>query len=255
MNVISLGDWLKACASRNLPHVPASLVGEVSQDAVFQALDGIDSEEIRTLFASLQTVQKAPGPEKRMLRWDCCAPGSLKSALARGRPQWNPEFHQIFLDDPRFLSLLFEFPDPRIRLWSRPWVEAEQVASYPVEFRVFVQDHRIRGVSSYYPQRPLPESPYRDIAQECAIRTEALLGAAPSFTADWIRTTTGELLFLEGGPPHQPGAGAHPCCFPTGEIEGIALAPLSSSRTSGTRSPEAPPREKQSGLDPHDFGL
>ena len=41
------------------------------------------------------------------------------------------------------------------------------------------------------------------------------------FTADFIVTGKDEILFLEGGPPHE--LGAHPCCFQPGEIQGVAL--------------------------------
>ncbi len=41
------------------------------------------------------------------------------------------------------------------------------------------------------------------------------------FTADFIVTSKDEILFLEGGPPHE--LGAHPCCFQPGEIQGVAL--------------------------------
>ncbi|MCY4501373.1 MAG: hypothetical protein OXE57_07410, partial [Alphaproteobacteria bacterium] len=84
--------------------------------------------------------------------------------------------------------------------------------------------------SSYYPQRPLQDSPeVRDDVAACLLETEKLIGAVPTplkfpalaprrhspdckaFTADFMRLEDGRFLYLEGGPPF--GAGAHPCCF------------------------------------------
>ena len=101
-----------------------------------------------------------------------------------------------------------------------------------------MNDGKIKGISSYYPQRPLIEfKGHLDTVREY---TERLAEAAPTpflwplahrpdfisekgvhFTADFMSTADG-ILFLEGGPPHEMGA--HPCCFIPGNIEGVALA-------------------------------
>ena len=107
----------------------------------------------------------------------------------------------------------------------------------PVESRAFVRDGGVLGISSYYPQRPLPEFPAH--IQAVREQTEMLINAVrtpfqwhvePSlrgldkdgvhFTADFIATAEG-MIFLEGGPPHE--LGAHPCCFREGRISGVAL--------------------------------
>ena len=41
------------------------------------------------------------------------------------------------------------------------------------------------------------------------------------FTADYIVDADDNVAFLEGGPHHH--LGAHPCCFPMGETQGLAL--------------------------------
>ena len=43
------------------------------------------------------------------------------------------------------------------------------------------------------------------------------------FTADYIVDADDNVAFLEGRPPHH--LSAHPCCFPTGETQGLALTP------------------------------
>ena len=109
-------------------------------------------------------------------------------------------------------------------------MRARILDGYPVEYRVFVEADEIIGVSSYYPQRPLPDSPeVREDVAACLAETAKLIAALPtpleypgwperplspdsrSFTADFMRLEDGRFLYLEGGPPF--GAGAHPCCF------------------------------------------
>jgi len=126
---------------------------------------------------------------------------------------------------------------------------------YPVEYRAFVQNGELIGISSYYPQRPLPrndehlaairkhvatlieelDGPFEwpagpDEAMAIKTAVPTLEGKEPPagtphhdgvhFTADCAATTLG-MLFLEGGPPHFMGA--HPCCFQPGRIRGVAL--------------------------------
>ena len=99
-------------------------------------------------------------------------------------------------------------------------------------YRVFVEDGRIIGVSSYYPQRRLPDTPeVREDIAACLAEADKLIAALPtplrhpggphtgrspeskSFTADFMRLEDGRFLYLEGGPPFSPASGAHPCCF------------------------------------------
>ena len=60
-------------------------------------------------------------------------------------------------------------------------------------------------------------------------RTNHTAGKAPHntegahFTADYIVDADDNVAFLEGRPPHH--LGAHPCCFPMGETQGLALTP------------------------------
>lgn len=231
MNVISLGAWLDACNARSIDTVPANLIGALPVEAVFAAAGGERSHDMDRLFV---TAMKHRGHEM-ILRWDCCAPSSIKIAMARPGGAWTASMLDISPDDPRLLFTLNEFPESEIRLWARPWVQAVVHDGYPIEFRVFVEGGRIQGVSSYYPQRPLAGLFYKAAAQACAKRTETLLDVAPAFTADWLLTPSNDLLFLEGGPSHQ--SGAHPCCFARGEIDGIAL----SARLAAPRQPPQPP--------------
>ena len=128
----------------------------------------------------------------------------------------------------------------RIPIWSRPWINARIIGGYPVEYRVFVYDGQAMGVSNYYPQRPLTN--HRKHIDAIGHYTQALIDVIDPpflwnyspfheyfdtegvhFTADYIVDADDNVTFLEGGPPHH--LGAHPCCFPTGETQGLALTP------------------------------
>jgi hypothetical protein len=89
-------------------------------------------------------------------------------------------------------------------------------------------DGQIQGVSSYYPPRPLPNTPeIQKFCQDAWALSARFLPHVSAFTVDWMLTATG-ILVLEGGPPHHTThalGGAHPCCFAPGHTIGIALAP------------------------------
>lgn len=222
MNVVSLGDWLDLCRAQGVPYVPADLVGTIEVADLWPVFDGERTEGADRLHALTQQAESAD----TMLRWDCCASIEVKHRLGSGRPEWDPSFTRMVVDDPRFADILFEWPEPTLRLWRRPWIPARVVDGWPVEFRVFVDQGHVIGVSSYYPQRPLPDDPWLPVAARAARIVERdLLPAAPgAFTADFLLTPDDDLLFLEGGPPHRLLGGAHPCCFVPGHTTGVALA-------------------------------
>ena len=172
-------------------------------------------------------------PDGHMFRFDCCAGSDTKIRLSEGQPGWHP--------DPRAMEIMLEFPRELIPIWSRPWINARIIGGYPVEYRVFVYDGQAMGVSNYY-ARPLHYdrrhidaigqytqaliavidppllwnySPFRDHF-DSHFDTEGV-----HFTADYIVDADDNVAFLEGGPPHH--LGAHPCCFPMGETQGLAL--------------------------------
>ena len=184
-----------------------------------------------------------------MLRLDCCAPEFLKHELGSGRSDWNPLFTALAIQDLRVFEGLGNYPRAQVPIWSRPWVKALQCDGYPVEYRAYVRDGALLGISSYYPQRPLDLMPAhilavqvgttkliralqgREIVQpDLDVPTLAILAHQSGeledplglhFTADWLVTQDDRVLFLEGGPPHERGA--HMCCFKPGQIEGVAL--------------------------------
>ena len=88
-----------------------------------------------------------------MMRFDCCAVEEVKYRLGQGEPEWREKFLDLPIDDMRAYSMIFDYPREVLPVWKRPWIATRIVDAYPVEFRVFVQDGEVAGVSSYYPQR------------------------------------------------------------------------------------------------------
>ena len=231
---ISLGDWLALCREADVPHVPATRICDlIREDCLSFDVPGDHQARLRAAFQEMEKA-RLPG---HMMRFDYCASLEIKISLSQGEWECRPEFCRVELDDPRAFDILFEYPRPTAPVWLRPWENTLIVDGYPVEYRAFVRDGEVLGVSSYYPQRPLPEFPAH--IQTVREQTERLIQAVrtpfqwhlkPSmrgldrdgihFTADFIATAEG-ILFLEGGPPHE--LGAHPCCFRDGEISGLAL--------------------------------
>ena len=209
-NTVSLGAWLDLCRSAGVEAVPASEIARIEIETLMVALDDPEGAEetdatraLRAFWAKIEEAKK-PGT---MIRWDCCTCAEVKYRLDTGRPEWHQDLLDCFyIDDFRATDIIFEYPDTVIAAWSRPWMRARLVDGYPVEYRVFVEADEIIGVSSDYPQRPLPDSPeVRDDIAVCLAETSKLIAALPtplkfpgcperplspdsrSFTADFMR--------------------------------------------------------------------
>ena len=258
---ISLADWLAACVRADVEHVPGHVV------AVFERGDMLHHETLgphqARLDAAYRKLTRAHRPDT-MLRWDCCASGWLKSRMAHAEPidGDDPGLHVLPLD-ARVLEIVYEWPRLLVPVLRRPWLRDKIAVAdgYPVEYRVFVVDGQIQGISSYYPQRALRNRPAeveavgaatqdliaaikppfqwpqpgRDqearLAMVAGLTGEELAGPDPKgvhFTADFAitddfsATDRRGCVFLEGGPPHH--LGAHPCCFEGTTIKGVRLA-------------------------------
>jgi hypothetical protein len=249
----SLGDWIGVCQRAEVPHVPAMHVADFEPHDILQHEHAGPHQ--RRLDAAYEAVRRASRPGW-MLRWDCCASADLKFSMAEGRTP-DDNTRQKLPIDCRLQEILHDYPRTVVPVWRRPWMGEQMffIDGYPVEYRAFVENGELIGISSYYPQRPLPrddrhlaaiekhiaallgelEGPFEWPAhhhEAMGIRT--ILPPMPRteprtdtphpdgvhFTVDFAATRLGMLL-IEGGPPHFMGA--HPCCFPPGRIAGIAL--------------------------------
>jgi hypothetical protein len=241
-NPTNLGHWIELCARAGVQHVPAEEIARVPTLDVIRFDESPTPTTVDPFFSAVHTEMSRRG-EGWMVRWSCCACEEVKYRLGKGEPNWHPDLVSMFaIDDMRAFELVMQFPEETIAAYARPWIKATIIDNFPVEYRVFVDHGQIAGISNYYPQRPLPNSSntLHDIVR-CFIAVATLLRAQKKllncpplekhwdinvnhWTADFIRQEDGAILFLEGGPPHTPSGGAHPCCFPIGQTEGICLA-------------------------------
>lgn len=224
----SLFAWIALAHASGVPCVPASLEATIPIEPLlhFDAPIEGTSQALSTLDRLNETVS-----DDLMLRWDCCAPWGVKSAMANGLKRPSRQEMELEAGDPRAFDLIYDFPAEDIGVFSRPWVPAMIFEDYPVEFRVFVDNAKVVGISNYYPQRKLPDHPkIRRMASEIAQQAQRMVEKAvernmqpwmprvdaarqPSFcsTLDFLVRSSGGIVFLEGGPGY--GYGAHPCCF------------------------------------------
>lgn len=237
----SLGAWLEHVAQAGVAAVPATQIAALPHAMVVRVDRPLaeDAAAWHAFEAALGAV-----PDGHMVRFDCCAGIALKEAMAQGREP-GAAMRELSANDPRAFDLLCDYPADTVPVWSRPWMAAHEHAGWPVEFRVFVRDDRAVAASSYYPQRSLPRTEAMlgwaqralDLAQKIAdtlathgrypwLDTYPRAGCAPwriNASIDFLVAASGEVLFLEAGPPL--GAGAHPCCFlDCEEVRGVALA-------------------------------
>ena len=251
---IALTDWLAGAQRAEIPHVPGTTVATFErEDLRNHEYHGPHQARLDKAFA-----EAAPhGNDSTMMRWDCCASANVKMALSDGKSAIPASVRNGLPVDARLLSILENYPRTTLGAIVRPWVtDALSSKGYPVEYRAYVTDGSLTGISSYYPQRPLRrieseleavqrmtkaliavvEGPFdwpASDSEAMSIRHQMLgedekrVGEAPPdpegvhFTADFLATTKG-VLFLEGGPPWF--LGAHPGCFEgCGSVAGIAL--------------------------------
>ncbi len=236
---ISLADWLKLCQRANVPYVPARHV------ATLNRVDCLRFEEPSYDARNSAAIEQAQNAAHygEMLRFDCCAGLDTKLLSDEGARQWHPDTPNIYMGDPRAYDIFFAHHREAIPIWARPWITAMIHGSHPVEYRAYVEDGKLIGVSNYHNQRPLPLNPGH--LQIVARYTRALIENAETpflwnmdpdlgnfcqehspddvhFTAEFIVARTGRVLFLESGPPHE--LGGHHCCFEPFNPRGTALA-------------------------------
>ena len=239
-NVFSLLDWLEIARKADIPHIPVI----DSMQLTFQDLekDAVDFSAFRNL---------KPGV---MSRWDFAGSSDLKMKMDQYNKTLTSEDAEIMhpSDDIRFMNTVMDYVasdttkpmlDVPLYVVTRPWEDALIENGYPVEYRVFVEEGQVVGVSSYYLQRPLQVSRKRcSEMYDCLVYTEALIDKLPAvedwgnygrlpkpelnFTADFLVSSSKGVMYLEGGPGHYVDGGAHPCCFVPGQTYGIALSSL-----------------------------
>ena len=225
-NIVSLADWIEVCAKAGVPHVETKTIAHIA----IERLLAYDTEPPPEEF--IRAVEAAMTPHT-ILRWDACAPMELKHRRASGHNEWSETLHRGFtIDDPHAFDTIYEYPGNEMIVHRRPWMQSTVIDGFSLEYRVFVENGTVIGVSNYYPQRALDAS--ETIMRQCTLAidyTKAIStllkppirypGGAHyrwpaesiSFTADFMVLEDGATVFLEGGPP--AGGGAHTCAFPS----------------------------------------
>lgn len=241
-NPTNLGHWTSLCEIAGVKYVPAIEIARAAIEDLMLFEEKDCPASVAEFFGKVQAEMASRG-EGWMVRWACCACAEVKCRMGAGEPEWHPDIVKLFhICDLRAFDLVYDFPEETIAAYARPWIKAKIIERFPVEYRVFVHNNQIEGISNYYPQRALPNSAETlfDVTR-CYLQTVKLIKAQKwplncppldanfdttqnHWTADFIRSDDGEVLFLEGGPPHTVSGGAHPCCFPIGSIDGIAFA-------------------------------
>ena len=160
-----------------------------------------------------------------MMRLDCCTDEEVKYRMSRGDGGgFQPEFGGVIFGDMRSFDMVSEYPRDNIPIWQRPWAETQVVDGYPVEYRAFVRNGKVQGISSYYPQRPLPW--VTEQLETVRIYTERLIQHAQTpflwhhtlmfldnpidregihFTADFLVNAQGETLMFLDNPIDREG--------------------------------------------------
>lgn len=234
-SAVSLLEWLPVARAAGLRVVDAQKVASLPMEVImrFDRPQPEDSEHWERFRAAQQGLLKG-----EMLRWDCCAPISLKMAMSDGGlvGELPVEVSQeISVDDPRLFDILMAFPLPELAVVKRPWIQARIEGSHPVEYRAFILNGEVLGVANYYVQRGLSLTDQVDAEVRAVLQAarqlcehmretrslpfsvgmdgeEADTGLEhASCTLDFLAMPDSSVVFLEAGPPF--GLGAHPCSF------------------------------------------
>ncbi len=227
MRLVPLGFWLELCQRAGVPYVPADFSEPFPVADLTRYLDLEPTPALQAAldWGYMELLARVEAGGRWVFRWECCSSSSAKCAAARGR-DYCDEYFSMLVDDPRVQDCTVGLQS---RICLRPWIAAKRIGGYPVEFRAFAGPNGPLGISNYYPQRDLEDSPeLRAALLKVAVFMDALCQheAFPAgFTADFLVLPDDSVMLLEGGPPHVRGpVSAHPCCFPEFQIDGIALA-------------------------------
>jgi hypothetical protein len=263
-DTLSLACWISVAEAAGVPAVPIAFAGELNQ---VQLMSG----QVDPVLPHL-TDPDQPG----MVRLDYAAGARIKIDKAFAGQQAPARVHgaargadgKVRLElDTRVIEMAAGYAGvagrETVPVWFRPWIEAATVSvkrrrflgsgtdSWPLEWRVFVKNGRVAGISAYYIQAPVREvtEVVRESARGAVRLSERLIAhlrdtgiqpwhpryldrldeAALDFTLDFIARPDGTALLLEAGPTchdaRTPEWGAHPCFFAHREIDGWALAP------------------------------
>ena len=182
---IALTDWIEAASRAGIPYVGAARVAEVMRDDILR-FDEPGAHQQR-LTAGMAKAHESIEPGT-MLRWDCCASSDVKHEMARRGTCSKAARESLRIDDPRFYEIAGEWPRETLPILRRPWIRIESEGGWPREYRAFVTDGEVVGISSYYPQRPLGR---RDAELDGIREMTGALNGALDASFQWARGAEG----------------------------------------------------------------
>jgi hypothetical protein len=248
-NTLSLPAWLKVAEIAGITFIPARQILEAPIDDFTAEPVGNSHPFEQHELQMLESLQ-----EGEMLRMEQVAPGEIKYLRSTGREMGDGSFYSehfgrniINLHEDRFYTTLMDLSEPFVRGYARPIIPVRKIEGeykgdtgvWPEEFRVYVTDGKVTGVSNYYPQVSMDPEIHGDPMREAVTMARKMVetmatydicntnarfqhveGEGTSCTLDFIVHENGEVMFIEGGP--EGLTGAHPCCFmgPNHEIKG-----------------------------------
>ncbi|MFX4300352.1 hypothetical protein [Pseudosulfitobacter pseudonitzschiae] len=240
-NTLSLPAWLKIAELAAIDFIPAreihSMPTQIIQD--FDPGEGSGPYEIEEQ-KILSALRKG-----EMLRMEQVAPAEIKHERSSGQIMGNGTFYSdhferdiLNLFEDRYYTTLLDLAEDQVRAYARPIITPrmingkfnDEAGKWPEEFRVYIRDGHIKGVSNYYPQVVMTPQEHGNVMAEAVRAAQDMVnfmiekkitcdnatyrmpeGETFSCTLDFLIREDGKLLFLEGGP--EGGRGAHPCCF------------------------------------------
>lgn len=237
-NLLSLNHWLQLCQEHRIPYVPAYPLIEFDKQRLLEyGTDGLPPDDVNAFYEVLYNNKRG----EHLLRWDHCASGTLKKGILSGNstPYLSSRYNDLTVRDPRVKEALELYPGDLISVWKRPWIKTLRKSLWPVEFRSFVRDGKVQGISNRYPRVDITSvKGIQQAARKVMFGTIKLAKAFPqerfwhehigiensvSFSTDWLVRSDGRVLFLDGGLPWTETSGVDPCCFRGSTIEGVQL--------------------------------
>jgi len=281
---VHIPEFLRNSLSRRLARVfPDLVAAPVAEAPVGEDPDARRAALAAALFDAMDDI-----PDGWMVRSNISGSSMLKAMAGAGviedprdSAKFTPEIEvgagwvrdgnrrRIDATDSRFVETFAAGHKPVIHYLARPWMEAARRAegpdphrhgtpfagkgSWPMEWRVFVENNKVTGVASYYAWAgsATPENAavaleaaeiaqkivdlararglssrwmdleiLRDGASEEALKNPRIRDALSRFprdaincTLDFLEVKGQGLMLLEGGPAHTPIGGGHPCAF------------------------------------------
>lgn len=260
-NCLSLPAWLEIAKRANIAYIPARPLAEMDVDAFIQASDDQESEEGR-LYHEFHKQIVRDLKDGEMIRMEQVAPIEIKSELSAGRDMNSglfdtPDGNRLLdLHEDRYYMTLKDLGADKLRAFARPIIQPMMFPAtdssiddglWPVEFRVFIQNGEITGVSNYYPQIELDNYHFNKAVRSIIKASQAMIDTMNQLKLaignhahcadrvatdntpqrpDWMTSDWGDqdftldfmlleknfdVIFLEGGPAGLKAA--HPCCF------------------------------------------